>query len=147
MELVRTIIPLIILALQVVILVKLFAQKGEQDIVRARSQKHIQTVKVPLFAQLDKYYFSMPRELLNTKNHKTPTHTITNTQFKDVELVKLMTDALTNTKTYNVRVDGWSTEYKWHWNSTIKDISNWDNLTFEFDPKADTFNFKHRRNN
>ena len=147
MELVRTIIPLIILALQVVILVKLFAQKGEQDIVRARSQKHIQTVKVPLFAQLDKYYFSMPRELLNTKNHKTPTHTITNSQFKDVELVKLMTDALTDTKTYSVRVDGWSTEYKRHWESTIKEINHWDTIDFNYDSMTDAFIFKHRRNN
>ena len=88
----------------------------------------------------------MPEKLLNTKNHKTPTHTIINSQFKDVELVKLMTDALTNTKTYSVRVDGWSTEYKWHWDSSINDISNWDNLEFKFDPKADTFIFNRRNN-
>ena len=45
MELVRTIIPLIILVLQVVILVKLFAQKGEQDTFRTTSQKRLQTIK------------------------------------------------------------------------------------------------------
>jgi hypothetical protein len=88
----------------------------------------------------------MPRELLNTKNLKTPTHTTINSQFKDVELVKLMTDALTNTKTYSVRVEGWSTEYKWHWDSSIKDISNWDNLAFKYDPKTDTFIFNRRNN-
>ena len=120
--------------------------KDEKDTVRARSQKHIQTIKTPLFATNDKYYFSMPRELLNTKNHKTPTHTITNSQYKDVEIVKLMTNALHDTKTYNVRVDGWSNEYKRHWESSIKGIDNWVELDFNYHPETDTFIFKHRSN-
>ena len=88
----------------------------------------------------------MPRELLNTKNHKTPTHTISNTQYQDVELVKLMTEALTNKNKYTVRVEGWNIEYKRHWTSSINSITNWDNLNFNYSQKADTFVFQHRSN-
>ena len=92
-----------------------------------------------------KYYFSMPSELLNTKNTSKTTHTITNSNFKDVELVKLMTDALRNYTRYRVRVEGWSKEYSRHFESDIKTIEHWNTLDFNYDPLYNTFVFTHRR--
>ena len=83
------------------------------------------------------------REKIDTKNF-----TISGGALYDVELVNLMSQALSenNQYIYRVRVisSGWNDDYKQHWANSIKNINHWRNLNFDYDSANDEFVFMKR---